>query len=456
MKILMLCLEFPPVNTTGNYRSAGFARYFVKNGAEVCVLTADEQSQMATFKKTSDQSLMYGLERVSIHRFPIRPLAPVWKSKFGNFIRIWWNLTDGIDKRWYRGNNIASINCVIQDFQPDYLYVSLPPFSMSRVALSISKKWDIPLISDMRDAWSRWGVSPFQTSLHYLLVKSLESRLFNHSSLVLSVTEELGADFLNQHPRLSKSKLKTIFNGYDAVLNSQKVFNETQSLDGKPLKIGYVGSFYYSPKAEKVRELKWYKRKGLQKLYYWPRKENWIYRSPYFFLKTLSRLIEDQPNYRDKIVFEHIGHCPDWLNQMIIDFNLKTNFYSHGFQSKKNVLQIQNTWQGILATSEEVEDGLHYCLPSKSFDMVASKKTILGFLTPGSQRAFYKDVKQFKLFEPKNLQENVAQLTRVIDNGFSDSTESTELDDFYARDTQAGILFDTMKANFKLSLSTSI
>lgn len=456
MKILMLCLEFPPVNTTGNFRSAGFARYFVQNGAEVCVLTADEQSQMATFKKTSDHSLMDGLERVIIHRFPIRPLALIWKSKLGNFVRIWWNLTDSIDKRWYRGKNISSINRVIKNFKPDCLYVSLPPFSMARAAMTISKRWNLPLISDMRDAWSLWGVSPFQTPFHYRLIKKLESRLFKHSKLILSVTEELGGDFLSQHPQLSKSKLKTIFNGYDAVLNTNvNTKNKLNSGHNKQLRIGYVGSFYYSPKAEKVRELKWYKRKGLQKLYYWPRKENWIYRSPYFFLKTLSCLIREKSEYRKRILFEHIGHCPDWLYQMVKDFNLEPNFISHGFQSKKNVLEIQNTWHGILATSEEVVDGLHYCLPSKSFDMVASKKTILGFLTPGSQRAFYENVKQFELFEPKKLNENVIKLADLVDQGLSNSLHPSKLTDFYSRDTQAAILLEAMKT-LKVTFNTNV
>ena len=441
----MLCIEFPPVNTTGNFRSAGFARHFTQHDADVCVLTADENSQTAIFNKSVDRSLMNGLEKVYIHRFPIKPLARFWQTKWGNFLRIWWNLTDGIDKRWYNKKNKPSIHQVISEFQPDCVYVSLPPFSMSSVALIISKKWDIPLITDMRDAWSLWGVGPFQTPIHYKLVKLLERKLFYHSSLILSVTDELGADFLSQHPQLATRKLRTIFNGFDAdLVKNPEVFQQHKT-SIETIKIGYVGSFYYLPKAEQLHNIKWYKRKGLKKMYYWPRKENWIYRSPYFFLKALSRLIEQQPVYQKKVVFEHVGHCPEWLSDMISDLNLKTNFYSHGFQPKTEVLRIQNTWHGILATSEEVEGGNHYCLPSKSFDMVASKKLILGFITPGSQKSFYEGLEQFIPFDPSHVDKNAKKLSSLIENVFKKPHESSALSDLFSREVQSAILLSLIK-----------
>ncbi len=64
----MICPEFPPVNTTGNYRSAGFARKFTKAGHEVQVITTTIESGEETFRKSTDDQLLVGLESIKIHR----------------------------------------------------------------------------------------------------------------------------------------------------------------------------------------------------------------------------------------------------------------------------------------------------------------------------------------------------------------------------------------------------
>lgn len=434
-------MEFPPVNTTGNYRSAGFARYLNKKGVIPIILTAEEKSAEKTFNKNADNSLLKGLEKVKIYRFPIKPINKLYSSKIGNYFRIWWNYVDSIDSRWYYGENKKEIHKIIKKEKPDLLYVSLPPFSMAKTAIKISKEFEIPLITDMRDAWSLWGSSPFSTRLHFKLVKNLEAKLFNQSKYIIATSPEMGYDFKKNHPSIKKDKFKVIFNGYDNfeiendILDIPPFVTNTDSFT-----IGYVGSFYYDPKIEDMMEIPWYKRRGLQKFYFSPRKEFWKYRSPYFFLKSLQLLIENRPELSDKIKFEYIGKAPNWLPLMIDEMQLTNNFIDHGFCNKMEVLRIQSSWDAILATSEKIIDGNHYTVPSKSFDSIKSKKKIFAYLTPGSQLNFLKAYSQVEIFSPDEITKNAQKLERDI----TERCETTmdELSPEFTRESQSEKLLD--------------
>lgn len=434
----MICIEFPPVNTTGNYRSAGFARYLKDNGVIPIIFTAEEKSAEKAFNKNSDHSLMKGLEDVKIFRFPIKPINEIYKGKIGNYFRIWLNYIDSIESRWFYGKNKIEIYKIIKEEKPDLLYVSLPPFSMAKAAIKISKDFKLPLIADMRDAWSLWGSSPFSTIFHFKLVKNLEAKLFKHSKFIIATSSEMASDFKNIHPNINSDKFKVVFNGYDD-FNFASINLQPFELKSDAFKIGYVGSFYYEPKIEELMKIPWFKRKGLQKFYYSPRKEYWQYRSPYFFLKSLQKLIHSHPELSNKIIFEYIGKAPNWLYAMIEERGLIDNFIDHGFCNKNDVLRIQSSWDAILATSEKIDGGLGYTIPSKSFDGINLKKRIFAFVTPGAQNNFLRDYKQVVFFQPDEIEKNVEILRNEIINK-NNAFEYTDLSENFNRNSQGNKL----------------
>ncbi len=437
MKILMLCMEFAPVNTTGHYRAAGFARHLKKFGIEPIVLTCDEQSGIRAFSTSVDQKLMEGLEDIKIYRFPIAPFKRIWKTKIGNFLRIWWNSTDKMAHRWYTKSMQKELDDITDEHKPDLLYVSLPPFSMYYAALKIKKKYKIPLIVDMRDAWSLWGNSPFSTRIHYHVVKYYESKLFRQANAVIGVTPELVNDFRKQHLSIDSEKFNVIYNGFDDNLFSK---TKKSTYSKNVFKIGYVGSFYYRPEAEKLSNVKWWNRSLYKKLYFWPRREEWIYRSPYYFLSTMA-LFNNQNTSFPKIEFHYVGSSPSWLVKMINDFELNDYFVEHGFVPKQEVVKLQNSWDALLATSEKIVNGDHFCLPSKSFDYISTGLPILAFITNGSQKNFYHDYKQCFQFDPDEVLQNVSKLRSVmvkLKSGISVDSIST----FYSRKYQSRLLYD--------------
>ena len=437
----MFCLEFPPVNTTGNYRSAGFARSLSKSGVDVLVFTVSEQSGVRIFGKKLDRSLMKGLEKVKIFRCKVNFFHKIWQTKIGNAVRIWWSSTDKIDRRWYRGDAKKEILSIIKSEKPDALYFSLPPFSVARMALNIHKFTKVPMIIDMRDAWSLWGTSPHTTFFHYFKKKRTENKLFSKASVILTVTPELANDFKQQHPNVSSSKFEVIYNGFDDF-----GIHDIPLINDKKFLIGYVGNFYYSPSGEQNLNCVWYKRGLKNMLNYVPRNEQWIYRSPHFFLKALALMLNDNPSLRKVVRFEYIGAAPSWLKDMVEDNGLTEIFVNHGFKDKKEMLKIQNTWNAILATSEKVVDGEHFCLPSKIFDVVNSKKRILAFVTSGSQEKFLKEYPQSVFLNPDNIEGSSKLLKKVINEGYDFTSKS--LDNSYSRHEQSKKLLSIL-ANLK-------
>lgn len=433
----MICIEFPPVNTTGNYRSAGFARYLLAQGIETHILTTEVKSGIDVFNKSFDLNLLKGLESAEIHRFNVKPLKKFWQTKIGSFLRIWWHTTDSIDKRWYYGRNKTRIFQLVKEIRPDVIYVTLPPFSVSRVALDLSRKFNIPLVSDFRDAWSLWGTSPYSTKWHYKKVLNLERELISQSECVIGVTPELVDDLKKSHRQIKGTNYKVVYNGYDSGLNVAATPKQQNHITNI-VRVGYVGSFYYQPKSP----IRWYRidKRLLKQISYSPREEDWKYRSPYFFLKTLSKLKERNPKVAARVEFHLAGKKPIWLDSMLSELDVEANFVYHGFLKKEEVILLQNSWDILLATSERILGGKHFCLPSKTFDYISSKKPIWAFITDGTQKIFFNDYSQVKLFKPDDVEYNVEQIERIIDLNLFRKVEATPLAKEYSRAYQSSHL----------------
>ena len=144
--------------------------------------------------------------------------------------------------------------------------------------------------------------------------------------------------------------------------------------------------------------------------------EDWKYRSPYYFLCCLKELLDDRPEMKTKIIFEHIGNTPQWLYNMINDLGLSENFYSHGFQTHEKVIEIAKEFDYLLATSEKNLVGPHYCLPSKLFDYVQLNKPILAFVTNGSQKDFLLNAGYSLIFDPDMINYNMSMIKELFEN----------------------------------------
>jgi hypothetical protein len=427
--ILFVALEFPPLNNTGTYRSLKFVKYLPEFGIKPIVITLDEQDSFDTFGVNSDQKLIDEIKDIEIHRLSIKKLK--LNNKIFRFFRIFFSLHDKIANRTLT-NFKKKIDEIFSSNQIQAVIITFPPFSCERFVTLIKKNYEVKVIVDFRDAWSAWGNHFFPSYFHYKKIRKMEGEVFLKADTIITVTNELKDKFIAIHGENIRNKIKVIPNGFDFNLKNENICNN-RIVCQNTIRIGYIGSFYFDPKMESEMNKPWYEKRFYRLLQFSLNEEDWKYRSPFFFLKTLACYIQNYPKNKSKIVFEHIGKLPEWLPKMINEFGLQDNFVSHGFKTQSDVREIAINFDYLLATSEKNLIGPHYCLPSKIFDYLELKKPILAFVTPGAQLEFLENSGLALIFNPDNIEENSKKLNEVLTSQFVFETNKFYLDNYNRR-----------------------
>lgn len=433
----MIALEFPPVNSTGCYRYLKFIKYLHEFKVNVTIL-APTVSDLTSLHPNAkiDNNLMVGIpESVKIVRIPLKIRKGYTHVNFSILSKILHYINfkgETIARKWESGiKDYLSEN--IENF--DAAFISIPPFSLGRSALSSLKRFSIPLIIDFRDEWSLNKSIPFPTYFHYLYAYSSEHFLFKESSAITSVTNELICLFRKIHQSISPNKISLISNGFDNDVKHFSKFTNVSYFNKKKYLIGYSGSYYYDPISTAYSKQKFYERPGIKKITYKQdfTSEDWTYRSPFFFLKAVKLLLDRRIDLRNVVEFHHVGHCPKWLINMIRELGLENNFISHGYVSKSQNLSIQENFNALLCTSEKVINEDHYCLSSKVFDYVQMKKPILAFVTNGSVKSFIEKSGCGIIFDPDNEQQSSDLLEHIIESDIEFHPNIPYLEQFHPR-----------------------
>lgn len=415
--ILFIAMEFVPLNLGGVFRPLRFVNGLAKNGIKPVVLTFADDDNLRKVHHRFDHELLLKLDKnIKTYSVPLGDMDKFKRSRLRQFRHTFFNISDNFYKAW-RENIFKVLPEIIEQHKPKAVFVTCPPFSAAELGSHISKKFDLPLILDMRDAWSKIWV-PVGSYFHYLIKKNVERRVFDRATAIITVTPRLKSVFQETHPRLNANKFKLIYNGFDFEL-PQKIGIASRSIDCKgSIDIGYIGAFYYSPEAQERMLLPWWKKRGHRMLQYSPVKEDWLYRSPYFFFKALNILFRRRPEWKAKIKFHHIGDTPEWLSAMAADFDLTDNLVLHGFQTLEKALILQQTFDLLLATSEKVIGNEHFCLPSKLFTYLKSGKPVLGFVTRGIQYDFLKNSGAAIINDPDHIDGWANALENIVAGGY--------------------------------------
>lgn len=384
--LLMLAFEFPPLGGIGIQRSLMLAKYLPTFGVKPVVVTPDIPSLETWFGRAKETELLDQLPSdVTIYRVPCPRPKPVPTSRATQWIGQMMSLGESLGQHW-EAELLKRWDRVVAESRPAAIYVSVPPFSMAPLAVKLAHRSGLPLILDFRDNWSQCGVSPKASWLHYQLLLQRERACVQRASAVVGVTGQLIEDFKRVHPLVPTSKFQVIHNGYDAPLICAAVPKPQRQAE--PFVIGYVGSFYYTPKTRAAMMSPWWRRSPHRWLKFAPRREDYLYRSPFFFFRALHRLLDGRPDLRSRVKVRFVGDTPSWLRAQVEEFGL-TDVAEHlGRMSHHACLEFQASCDALLATSAKVIGGRDYCIAGKTFEYVASQVPIIAFVTEGEQRDF--------------------------------------------------------------------
>ena len=400
-RVYIIAYEFYPLNTGGSHRPFRIAKYLSENKYDVEVLTTNY------IKSEIDISLLSNLETA---KFKITRISDY--TKLSNRRSYYFSTVDEVYDNWknkiwrYIDENITNSNL-------NYVIVTLPPFSLSKLVIDLKKRYPkINIISDFRDAWSQWNVSPYASYFHYKLTLRKENQVITKSSRVITTSKVIMNDFIEKHSM--ESKFQLIYNSFDRYINRpDNIVYRPKDL----LKIGFVGSFYFNPKSHFQMFEKWYRKKPFQYLQYVPHKENWLYRTPYFLFKVLSQLIKEQPSLKKRIQINLAGNHPIWLNEMINEFGLTSIVRLHGFVPKNKIIYFQNEQDFLLLTSSYRSNKKDYSIPGKTFEYLSIMKPILAIVTESALRDLLAELNCAILLDPKDLFGAKESIKNILENG---------------------------------------
>ena len=441
-KILFISFEFHPVQTTGNFRAANFVKYFSEFGIEPVVLCGAEESILQYYKSGRiNNALLADIPTgCEVHRVPFdKPYIPA--SKYAQLKYY----ADPICSFWKKAAFKKALEIIGQTPSIKAILVSLPPFSVGDLAMKVSKKTGLPLFVDLRDAWSYQGQFPFFSRAHYFANFLKEKRLLKHATAIITVTNQLAEIYVRTNTGLDESNVKIVYNSYTNFdIEKQETIPAKSAIDTDQYIIGYIGAFYFNPESEKIRITPWWKRSGVRKFFYYSAKEEWIYRTPYFFFKSLARLFNKHPLLRKKVFFGHIGDTPQWLYRMAKEFGVQDNIMSYGFVKKDELASVVQNFSAFLATTEKIPVNKSFCLPSKTFDYIKYGKPIIGFVKQGDYSEFLEKANMGVIIDPDNISEATEKLESFLLTGKELAPKKSYILNFHARE-QTRLLSNILK-----------
>ncbi len=435
MNILFIAFEFPPVSTTGSVRPLKFAKYLPGFNINPIIICPDIEGLKNSYPGAKEENnLLKELPAdIPVIRIPVKDVSAIANNKFRSFLHHYFTFEDSLRKKW-RKNVLAELPGIIEKYKPVAIYCTAPPFSIATLAKEISRKTNLPLLLDMRDNWSLWGISAYISYIHYYFSWLNEKRALTQASKIVSVTTQVINDFKNAHKEIDKSKFLVIPNGFEEFPG---MFSPLYLKRSDKIRVGYMGEFYFNPTAHDSIFLPWYKKR-LHRIYqYTPRKEDYKYRTPYYFFKTMRAFLNKYPEFGNIFEFHYIGSETPWLSKMVDEFKLQKNCIFYGKVSYSESLEIaKSNFDFCLSTSAKVIGGEDYSLASKTFDYISLRKPILGFLTSGAQKEFLEKSGIAFILDPDDISgNNLEKMYRIFNTDIQLAYNETFLRQFIRKNT---------------------
>lgn len=248
MKALILCNDFPPINSIGAERPYSWFLYFKKKGIEPIIVTKNWISNGSNnYNYASKEFQKEENEKGIILKTPYYPTPSlIWRKIFNDKLSIIRKALALIEKiisfinlnfDSNRGIYLAAKKYIIEN-DVDIIITTGEPFILFRYGYLLKKKYNIKWIADYRDGWFLNHVTSLNKSYIVKILRKyefyFEKKYMKHVDLITTVDPEMS---MRLHNLLNK-KSDYIYNGFwkfeDKVIefedNSKLIMNHTGTL----------------------------------------------------------------------------------------------------------------------------------------------------------------------------------------------------------------------------------
>jgi glycosyltransferase involved in cell wall biosynthesis len=233
IKLLLITAYFPPIASVASQRLYSFVKYLPTEHYEIRVIAHSDNYVEQPVIPGLDYKVYYLPNPTLIKRakFDDKPTYFVHKIRaIYNYLLILLNINT------YRGWSIQvekKFEEIYQNWKPDILFASSPPYYTLDICEKISKTNNIPFISDLRDGLTN---NAQITWLQTIFIEKIEKIIAINSKCITTVSKPHKTYLLKKYNNL-KLEIHEIRNGFDFITTSETTFNQEFT-------ISFYGSFY--------------------------------------------------------------------------------------------------------------------------------------------------------------------------------------------------------------------
>ncbi|MCP5105670.1 MAG: glycosyltransferase family 4 protein, partial [bacterium] len=245
MRILLIAYYYPPINTGGTARPVKMAKYLPEFGHDVTVLTHSYRStdlnnpNVLRIKDTS-----YNRGQTTFGKRFLWLVLRLFTEAL-NIVGIYHSIYS-----WWKRKVFKYSDRIIEKVNPDIIIATYPPVETLEIGLHLSKKYNIPLISDFRDGLI---FEPIETKRmrRYRCIReryqAIEREAGNHSIGITTIADPITDYYRQTYP---VKHTVSMSNGFDP--DDFEDLPAEVKLDEQSFNIVFTGRFNLSDKYNRV------------------------------------------------------------------------------------------------------------------------------------------------------------------------------------------------------------
>ena len=349
MKALILCNDFPPINSIGAERPYSWFLYFKENGIYPVVITKNWiLNGNSSFNKVSNETVIEKTNNGLLIKTAFR-LTPslLWRKTFNNKLSTVRKILSLLDKIFsfiimnFDNNRAIYLEAdkYLAKHDIDIVITTGEPFILFRYGYLLKNKYNIKWIADYRDGWFLNHVTSLNKNY---IAKALrkyefyfEKKYINHVDLITTVDPEMS----ERLQKLLNKKSDYIYNGFWEFQD-----NEIGSENNSKLILNHTGTLTPGQRVE-------------------------------FLLDCISELIIENEINKDEIEINFIGleYFPEQLKRIT-----KKSCLNNIIKTTPRISKVEATAKNLKAdylvnfTDEKLS-----AIYAKSYNYMACKKEIL-------------------------------------------------------------------------------
>jgi len=223
-KAIILCNDFPPINSIGAERPLSWYKYFRNFGIEPIVITKNWiPNNITAFNNISNERSVENTDLGTIIR-SVKSSTPslVWYDKFGlriSFIRK--ALTFGekilsfLSIKFDQHKNIyKEARFYLKNNKVDIIITTGEPFLLFRYGYLLKKEFNIKWVADYRDGWYLNHVTSINKDIFTKLFRKYELIFEKKYSLKADLITTVDPHMASRLSKLLKQDVKVVYNGF--------------------------------------------------------------------------------------------------------------------------------------------------------------------------------------------------------------------------------------------------